>query len=731
MSRVLFYTGITILGVSFLLLYAPVFVLNTVIIMLCMLLAASLTFKKKLAVNGLRFLIILTLVFTVFGTYIRTGVVSDCEKLEGCSVQIVGTVVNYPQVKDNYTIYEIKSESVKILNGNAKRVPQNVKFRISDISKINANIFDKISFTADLNETEDYRVSSLSSGIYSAGRLEKYNGFIGKNRPFYAFLYDFRSKVNNLIYSKVNYNDSTVISALLLGDRMKLSDELNQNAKASGVSHMLVVSGMHLGILFQIFDIIFKKFRVSRKASSLLLMALVFAVSAICGFTPSIMRAGLTYFLIALGDFLFLKPDSLNSLGAAMVIIFFLNPFSAGNIALMLSLLSTFGLLFLCPVLVSFFNALLTRYKIKGFIIKPVILALCQTISATVFTLPVSVIVFGYVSVIAPLTNILAGYAVTAILALSILTVPLLLLPAAFQCIYALPLTVLCLLVRYFTGVVNLLGGISGAVVPLNIWYIVPVALILAAIFVYIVFGIYVMKNAKGIKIFKIISLLLAALSVVSVVVIDNTTYKNHLYVPDAGKGSAAVIYCEGKIIVVGSGDNENDAYKIKNYIFKLGKSKIDYLILPDLSKQFAAGTSKLEYLCNVKNVIFPADTESKYYKKIKYISNDDFHEYEKSFDFKLSNSLNIHGISGAGTVINSADRSIVIVSSTSKFSELEKTITGKTAVTVIGGKNNESFKYEKANTFILSGEDNYNLNITTVYKDRIYKTEKNIDYSF
>ena len=114
--------------------------------------------------------------------------------------------------------------------------------------------------------------------------------------------------------------------------------------------------------------------------------------------------------LLYLGGFLLRRePDSLNSLGLAALVILFANPFAAADLGMLLSFSATAGILLLQKPFARVLErpaqhmpAGLLRKACKG-----VAELLAVTLAAIVFTLPVSILSFGQVSLIAPLANLL------------------------------------------------------------------------------------------------------------------------------------------------------------------------------------------------------------------------------------------------------------------------------------------------------------------------------------
>ena len=118
----------------------------------------------------------------------------------------------------------------------------------------------------------------------------------------------------------------------------------------------------------------------------------------------SIMRAGITYLIIAIGIMLDRNGKGENSLGAAITVILFFTPFAIFSVALQLSSLSTFGILAIALPVTDYI-------KDKSIFKKPILLNITSsaliTLSATLLTLPVIINIFGFVSTVFLISNLL------------------------------------------------------------------------------------------------------------------------------------------------------------------------------------------------------------------------------------------------------------------------------------------------------------------------------------
>lgn len=85
-----------------------------------------------------------------------------------------------------------------------------------------------------------------------------------------------------------------VVSALTIGDKSELTDELKAVYSAAGTSHVLALSGLHVGILSGILYLLLyplRRFRFGRLLHSLTVVLVLWAFAFISGLSPSVVRA--------------------------------------------------------------------------------------------------------------------------------------------------------------------------------------------------------------------------------------------------------------------------------------------------------------------------------------------------------------------------------------------------------------------------------------------------------
>lgn len=209
-----------------------------------------------------------------------------------------------------------------------------------------------------------------------------------------------------------------LLRAMCLGDKTTLSDDVIADFRRAGVSHLLVVSGLHTSIVAMGLYGLLRKLRASRRASSVAALLVLWAFALLVGVHPSVVRACILNTLVLSGNLFRRRADGLNSLGGGLLILWICNPFCVYDVGLWLSFGATFGLLRLLPPMTRAQNAFFKKHK-TGRAERPlrfVAESLCVTLAATLPILPICALTFGEISLVAPLTNLLCVFAATLLL---------------------------------------------------------------------------------------------------------------------------------------------------------------------------------------------------------------------------------------------------------------------------------------------------------------------------
>lgn len=210
-----------------------------------------------------------------------------------------------------------------------------------------------------------------------------------------------------------------VISALLLGYKSLLDDEIRQVYSSVGAMHILAVSGLHVGLVFGVVVIIISFLPKRRYWLGIRLgiaIVVLWGYALLTGLSPSVCRATIMFSLFAIGQTAGLKTNSYNTLAAAAFVLLVTNPFMLFNVGFQLSFAAVLSIVFFHPIIYNVFNP-------KNRLLDYVWSLIAVSAAAQILTLPISLYNFGQFPVIFLITNLMAIPLATVVLYLSLITV--------------------------------------------------------------------------------------------------------------------------------------------------------------------------------------------------------------------------------------------------------------------------------------------------------------------
>lgn len=240
---------------------------------------------------------------------------------------------------------------------------------------------------------------------------------------------------------------SGFLTAELTGDKSVMDDGDYLAMQETGLAHLFAVSGLHCAFLVTLLALLIS--RRQRLLCAVTIPLLLFYMVMV-GMSPSVVRACIMQIFLLIAPLFRRGSDPLTSLAAALLVILLCNPFAAASVSLQLSFSATLGMVLLSPRL---YKLLTGWYKGKC---RPLRAALCfvaanlsATLSAVVFTAPLTAWYFRIFVLVAPLSSLLA-------------------VPAAGWSFMAAFVTVLLGFV--WLPLASLLGWISWALVRYILW---------------------------------------------------------------------------------------------------------------------------------------------------------------------------------------------------------------------------------------------------------------------
>lgn len=235
-----------------------------------------------------------------------------------------------------------------------------------------------------------------------------------------------RATIDAIPYPSVT--TGPLVKALLTGDKSDLPKEITRIFRDSGASHILALSGLHLGVLYLLLTRLTSPLGNSPKARksrcSLIIVAALF-YSIMTGATPSIIRAFLFITINETARLLGRKRDPVRVLLAALTVQLALKPDVISSVGFQLSYMAMAGIFLLYPTLERIYPAPSGSRLSRFNPFRKIWNAAMLSISCQIFTGPIAWHYFHTFPKYFILTNLVALPLTSAIMTLSVATIAL------------------------------------------------------------------------------------------------------------------------------------------------------------------------------------------------------------------------------------------------------------------------------------------------------------------
>jgi len=220
----------------------------------------------------------------------------------------------------------------------------------------------------------NYRNYLRSQGIDYISNLNQKNILSVTSNDFTIEkgIYNFRKKLSNHFDNVYSEQTLAFIKGFIYGDKGEFTTEQLNAFYNVGLGHILVVSGLHFGIMFLILQWLLTKLKFNQIHKILIINIILFLFLGITGFKISSIRAFLMILLLESVYFIDRRLDLLNFLSFLSIIIILVNPLSIYSVSFLLSFGAIFSIAFfynkIDNILPSFISIVLSVQIIIGLI---------------------------------------------------------------------------------------------------------------------------------------------------------------------------------------------------------------------------------------------------------------------------------------------------------------------------------------------------------------------------
>jgi competence protein ComEC len=266
-------------------------------------------------------------------------------------------------------------------------------------------------------------------GLYLQARVKGDHWIIisrETRNPVFRLALSWRDRMLMLLRNNgMKGREFAVAGALLLGYVDEVDNDLMADYSATGVMHILSVSGMHVGMIFLVLDkllAIFERRKNGGYFKALLVIVFIWLYALITGLSPAVMRAAGMLSLLVSGKAMKRHPDTLNVLAASAIFLLIWQPVLLADPGFQLSYLAVGGIVLL-------YKSIYNIYVPENNLLDKIWSIVAVSIAAQIATLPLCLYYFHQFPNFFMITNILVIplsnlIIYTGILAIALGTIP-------------------------------------------------------------------------------------------------------------------------------------------------------------------------------------------------------------------------------------------------------------------------------------------------------------------
>lgn len=440
----------------------------------------------------------------------------------------------------------------------------------------------------------DYAKNKMAQGIYALGKINSFQK-ISEPKGFYKFSNALIDRAKKFYRDNLDERNSKLMSSIILADRSLMEESEKDRFNTLGMSHILAVSGLHIGVLVLFLEGIIKGLTKNKKLTDILVTALIFFYIVTIGMPISALRAFLFYLLYKGNIYLKKDLDLKKIYFLSLSIILFINPMAIYSISLLMSYGAIFGLIFVYPVLNS-------RLAGSGLVKKSFV----GTSSVIISLFPLLNYYFDGFSLLVFLANLIIVpiYSV-------IITLGFIMGLGIFPGILGKVLNILMNATYGLESIFAAKGSIFLALKAFKFEYIFVYYILLLLILNRHKLREIIEPNLKIIEIYMAVFFVLTSLGILR----DLNTYKeSHFYI---GQGDCTLISFRGKNYLIDTGGARQENKIAEKFLFptlKLrGLTKIDGIFISHFDEDHAGNLNKILKKYRVDNIFInhlPEDPE-------------------------------------------------------------------------------------------------------------------------
>ncbi len=605
---------------------------------------------------------------------------------------IQGIVLNVRYINNYSSCYVI---NVDTLNGKGDEHKAILECKYPAALEIGDRITAKViaSEPESNNGRYDEKLSYMSDGIFViySSSDESSLDFIGQSSEnrMDIFFTKLNDKISTGLTRKIDGNAGDLSSALFLGNKYLLSEDIIRDFKRVGASHILALSGLHMSLIMGAIMLILKLTVKKSTPIAFILSFIALFYLAMTGFSVSATRSVIMLLTVYLSMIISSMPDSLTSLSIAGFVIVLISPGAIVDASFWMSFSATLGILVYMSPLNQFFGDKLAKYKnkLQHFVLKIVFSIICAVATSLAALIPLLIVMCIFIkeiSLLSVLSSVILSLPTAIIIISTLILLPLNAVPylsAAIIYIIRFASNIMVNYCAYFTDLEDM-------VISLNYPFATAMALLLG---IALLISLISKMKKPVLSLVPFAICLAVCISSMAIYEYVNKDKLNVSYINASSNSDILVVSNQKKAIICDMSNGSVTSFqKALDELYKSRATEIKAIMLTRYTYQHNATLYKLFMSNTVREIWIPTPENT-----------DDLYKMEVLYGFAQENDVLVY-LYEKGETIKAFDHTYI--EHTSEYIERSKVpislvgiYTGEEHLTYVSSGFNESELLEEA----------------------------------
>lgn len=316
------------------------------------------------------------------------------------AMQVEGTVADLPYYDGQKTVFTLKKEDQN---------PYMRRIRVVCLFYFTGRPGDNICLQGELKRPKapgnpgqfDFPAFLGHQGIYYNLTVKGHQDavMLGPGKGPKQGLYSFRARAEALCRQALPAQEASILLGMLLGGRAGMEDSQYLDFQKTGIIHLFSVGGLHVSFLLLLVEWLHSLFGASRRTKLASGVAVLIIYATMIGWPAPVVRAVIMAVLCMVAFYSGREGNMLNFLAMAGIVLLLLDPHNLFSLSFQLTLMATWGLIYLFPLLRKCWPA---NSLCKDLLLLP--------LAAELAVLPMVAYHFNLFSPISIITNIFITY---------------------------------------------------------------------------------------------------------------------------------------------------------------------------------------------------------------------------------------------------------------------------------------------------------------------------------